>query len=55
MSTANPFELTDELIEEARVVVVDDDALVTSSLSSFLSLEVDIEPIIFNDSPKAAE
>lgn len=55
MSDVNLFELTENFIEEARVVVVDDDALVTSSLSSFLSLEVDIEPIVFNESTKAAE
>ena len=55
MDKVDIYELTDDQIEDARVVVVDDDSLVTSSLSSFLSLEVDIEPIIFNDSPKAAE
>ena len=48
------FELTPQQIEQSRVVVVDDDTLVTSSLSSFLSLEVEIEAIIFNESPKAA-
>jgi DNA-binding NtrC family response regulator len=53
-SSDSIFELSEEQIQEARVVVVDDDALVTSSLSSFLSLEVEIEPIIFNESPRAA-
>jgi DNA-binding NtrC family response regulator len=48
------FELSEDQIREARVMVVDDDALVTSSLSSFLSLEVEIDPIIFNESPQAA-
>jgi response regulator RpfG family c-di-GMP phosphodiesterase len=50
----SPFELTQEQVEQSRVVVVDDDALVTSSLSSFLSLEVEIDPVVFNESPKAA-
>ena len=49
------FELSEEQIEGARVVVVDDDPLVTSSLSSFLSLEMEIDPIVFNESPRAAE
>lgn len=50
----SPFELTEELIAESRVLVVDDDELVTNSLRSFLSLEVDIDPIVFNESPRAA-
>ena len=54
MGKTMPFELNEQMIQDSRVVVVDDDDLVTSSLSSFLSLEVEIEPIIFNDSPKAA-
>ncbi len=49
------FKLTPEFIENAKVLVVDDDDLVTKSLSSFLSLEVDIEPITFNESPRAAD
>jgi DNA-binding NtrC family response regulator len=48
------FELSEEQIAESRIVVVDDDTLVTSSLSSFFSLELDVEPIVFNESPKAA-
>jgi len=48
------LELGDKAIEDCRVVVVDDDTLVTRSLSSFLGLEMDIEPIVFNESPKAA-
>ena len=50
----NLFELSEKQLQDSRVMVVDDDALVTSSLSSFLSLEVEIEPIVFNESPKAA-
>ena len=52
--TLSNFELSDEQIEQSRVVVVDDDTLVTRSLSSFLGLEMDIEPLVFNESPKAA-
>ena len=54
-SNGSIFELSEAQIQDSRVMVVDDDALVTSSLSSFLSLEVEIEPIIFNESPKAAQ
>lgn len=52
--TLSNFELSNEQIEQSRVVVVDDDTLVTRSLSSFLGLEMDIEPVVFNESPKAA-
>jgi DNA-binding NtrC family response regulator len=47
------FELTDEQLREARIVVVDDDELVTRSLSSFLGLEMDVEPVVFNQSTRA--
>lgn len=49
------FELSEEQLATSRVMVVDDDTLVTSSLSSFFSLELDIDPIVFNDSTQAAE
>ena len=49
------FELTADQIARARVVLVDDDELVTASLRGFMSLELEIEPIVFNDSEKAAE
>lgn len=52
--TLSNFELSNEQIEQSRLVVVDDDTLVTRSLSSFLGLEMDIEPVVFNESPKAA-
>lgn len=42
-------------IRSARLVVVDDDSLVTSSLRSFLQLELELEPTIFNDSAAALE
>jgi DNA-binding NtrC family response regulator len=49
------FQLSEDQIAKARVVVVDDDSLVTSSLTSFFSLELEIDPIVFNESPKAAK
>ena len=49
----NPFELSEDQIAESRIVVVDDDPLVTSSLRNFLSLEMDIDPITYNDSRDA--
>jgi len=48
------FGLNEEQIAESRVVVVDDDQLVTTSLRNFLSLEMEIDPITFND-PREAE
>jgi len=50
----SPFVLTEQQIVRARVVVVDDDALVTDALNSFLGLELEIEPVSFNESPRAA-
>jgi DNA-binding NtrC family response regulator len=47
------YELSEEEIAEARILIVDDDELVTGSLSSFFALELDVDPIIFNESPKA--
>ena len=35
MGNTMPFELSEQMIQDSRVVVVDDDDLVTSSLSSF--------------------
>jgi DNA-binding NtrC family response regulator len=48
------FVLTQERIARSRVVVVDDDALVTDALSGFLSLELEIDPVTFNEAPDAA-
>lgn len=47
------LELTDEQIASARVLVVDDEPMVTESLRTFLSIELEIEAIAFND-PGAA-
>jgi DNA-binding NtrC family response regulator len=52
-SNGGGFTLTEDQLAEAKIVVVDDDKLVTSSLSSFLSLELDVDPLTFNDSTKA--
>jgi DNA-binding NtrC family response regulator len=48
-----PFELTPERIAGSRVVVVDDEPLITRALSNFLFIEMDIEAVCFND-PRAA-
>jgi len=45
--------LTEDQLAEAKIVLVDDDTLVTSSLSSFLSLELDVDPLTFNDATEA--
>lgn len=46
--------LSEDEIAAARILVVDDDDLVTGSLGSFFALELDVDPIIFNESRKAA-
>ena len=52
---AHGFSLPQERIAAAKILVVDDDALVTSSLRSFLSLELDLDPLVFNDSRQALD
>lgn len=52
---AQGFELTPEMITQAHVLVVDDDALVTTTLRNFLSLDLDLEPATFNDPAAALE
>ena len=49
------FELTQDRVTRSRIIVVDDEPLVTTSLSSFLSLELEIEPTVFNQAPRAAD
>jgi DNA-binding NtrC family response regulator len=49
------FELTDELVADAKIVVVDDEELITNTLSNFLFVELEVDPITFNDSRKALE
>ena len=48
------YELSEDEVAEARILIVDDDELVTGSLSSFFALELDVDPIIFNVSTEAA-
>ena len=55
MNFENGFTLDETEIAAAKIVVVDDDSLVTTSLCSFLELELDVEPIFFNVSTEAAE
>ncbi len=47
------FDLTPEQIARSRVMLVDDDALITSTLKNLLYIEMDIEAITFNDSREA--
>ncbi|MBN4059147.1 response regulator [Endomicrobium sp. AH-315-J14] len=47
------FELTEEQISESRIVVVDDEELITNTLSNFLFVELEVDPITFNDPVKA--
>jgi DNA-binding NtrC family response regulator len=47
------METSADQLTEAQLLVVDDDQLVTSSLSSFFNLEMDLDPVVFNDAPKA--
>ncbi|MCB9557098.1 MAG: response regulator [Deltaproteobacteria bacterium] len=47
------YTLSEDDLAQARIVVVDDDPLVTSSLKNFLSLDMDVEPLTFNDSREA--
>jgi len=52
-SNGGGIALTEDQLAEAKIMVVDDDKLVTSSLSAFLSLELDVDPMTFNDSTEA--
>lgn len=48
-----PFEMTDEEVSQARVVVVDDEELVTTTLRNFLYLELEISATTFNQPEEA--
>ena len=48
------FELTQEQIARSRIVLVDDDSLITTSLKNFLYIELEVEAIAFNDPQQAA-
>jgi len=47
------FEITEEQISEAKIVVVDDEELVTASLCNYLLLDLDVEAIAFNKPTEA--
>jgi DNA-binding NtrC family response regulator len=47
------FDLTPAQIAGSRVMLVDDDSLITTTLKNFLFIEMDIEALTFND-PRAA-
>jgi len=49
------FELTEDDIAEAKVMIVDDESLVTGSLTNLLFLEMEIDAIAFNDPREALE
>ena len=48
------YELTEDEIAEAKIVVVDDEELITNTLSNFLIIELDADAITFNDPKEAA-
>ena len=52
--TTPHYELTDDDVAEARLVVVDDEPLITQTLSNFLFIELEIDAVTFNDPRQAA-
>jgi DNA-binding NtrC family response regulator len=48
-------ELSESAIASSRVLVVDDESMVTESLRTFLSIELDIDAVAFNDPAVALE
>lgn len=53
MSKVSGFELNQDQLSQARVLLVDDEPMVTSSLRTFLDLELDINAVTFNDPAQA--
>ena len=47
------FELTPEQISESRILVVDDEEIITTTLTNFMFVELEVEPVTFTDSKKA--
>jgi DNA-binding NtrC family response regulator len=47
------LDITPEQIVQARIVVVDDEEIITKTLTNLLFVELDVEPVSFND-PVAA-
>lgn len=48
------FELTDEQMAKSQVVVIDDEPLITTTLTNFLFVELEIEAVAFNLPREAA-
>ncbi len=48
------FEVSEDELAEARILVVDDEELITSTLSNFLFVELEIDAITFNKPQEAA-
>lgn len=49
------YEMTDEEVAAARIVVVDDEELITNTLSNFLFVELEIDAVTFNKPAEAAK
>jgi cyclic di-GMP phosphodiesterase len=47
------FELTPEQISESKILVVDDEEIITTTLANFLFVELEAEAVTFNDPEKA--
>jgi len=54
MTGLEGFELTEDRIAEARIVVVDDEELITNTLRNFLFVELEVDPVTFNKPTEAA-
>ncbi len=48
------YEMSDEEVAASRIVVVDDEELITSTLSNFLFVELEVDAITFNKPRDAA-
>jgi DNA-binding NtrC family response regulator len=48
------FEVGEDELAEAKIVVVDDEELITSTLSNFMFVELEIDAITFNKPQEAA-
>ena len=54
MTGLEGFELTEDRLAEARIVVVDDEELITNTLRNFLFVELEVDPVTFNKPKEAA-
>jgi DNA-binding NtrC family response regulator len=48
------FQLTPQQIAQSKIVLVDDEPLITTALKNFLLIELDVEAVTFNDARAAA-